>query len=114
MITKRKLLVADDQNKQLVKNFFEGLGAFGSTNHFYGLIAGLDLQPDVLVFMTDGGSPALSPHQLDRVRKMAGSRTDIHCIQFGSGPLQERDNFMKKLAKQNRGTFRYINVHNWR
>ena len=114
MITKRKLLVANDQNKRLVKNFFEGLGAFGSTKHYYGLIAGLDLQPDVLVFMTDGGSPALSPHELKKVKQMAGKSTEIHCIQFGSGPLQERDNFMKKLAKQNRGSFRYINVHDWR
>ena len=114
MITSRKLLVANDQNKRLVKEFFEGLGAFGATNHFYGLIAGLDLKPDVLVFMTDGGSPALSPHQLKRVRQMAGKRTELHCIQFGSGPLQESNNFMKKLAKQNRGSFRYINVHNWR
>ncbi len=114
MITKRKLLIANDQNKQLVKNFFEGLGAFGSTEHFYGLIAGLDLGPDVLVLMTDGGSPALSPDQLKRVRKMAGGRTEIHCIQFGSGPLQDTDNFMKKLARQNGGSFRYINVYDWR
>lgn len=114
MITSRKLLVANDENKRMVKDFFEGLGAFGSTNHFYGLIAGLDLQPDVLVFMTDGGSPSLSPHQLKRVKKMAAGRTEVHCIQFGSGPLQERDNFMKKLAKQNGGSFRYINVYDWR
>jgi hypothetical protein len=114
MITKRKLLVANDQNKRLVKDFFEGLGAFGATNHFYGLIGGLDLQPDVLVFMTDGGSPALSPQQLKRVKQMAGNRTEIHCIQFGSGPLQESNNFMKKLARQNRGSFRYINVYDWR
>ncbi len=114
MITGRKLLVANDQNKRLVKNFFEGLGAFGSTNHFYGLIAGLDIQPDVLVFMTDGGSPALSPDQLNRVKKMARGRTDVHCIQFGSGPLQDTDNFMKKLARQNGGSFRYINVYDWR
>ena len=114
MITKRKLLVANDQNKRLVKDFFEGLGAFGATNHFYGLIGGLDLQPDVLVFMTDGGSPALSPDQLKRLKQMAGKRTKIHCIQFGSGPLQERDNFMKKLAKQSDGSFRYINVYDWR
>lgn len=114
MITSRKLLVANDQNKRLVKDFFEGLGAFGSTKHFYGLIAGLDLQPDVLVFMTDGGSPALSPYQLKRLKQMAGSRTEIHCIQFGSGPLQESDNFMKILARQNRGSFRYINVYDWR
>ena len=114
MITSRKLLVANDQNKQLVKEFFEGLGAFGATNHFYGLIGGLDLQPDVLVFMTDGGSPQLSPDQLKRVKNMAGSRTEIHCIQFGSGPLQDNNNFMKKLARQNRGSFRYINVYDLR
>ena len=114
MISARKLLVANDKNKRLVKEFFEGLGAFGATNHFYGLIGGLDLKPDVLVFMTDGGSPALSPDQLKRVKQMAGKHTEVHCIQFGSGPLQQSNNFMKKLAQQNRGSFRYINVYDWR
>ena len=114
MISRRKLLVANEHNKRQVKDFFEGLGAFGSTNHFYGLIAGLDLQPDVLVFMTDGGSPALSPYELKRVKKLAGRTTEIHCIQFGSGPLQDTNNFMKRVAKQTGGSFRYINVYDWR
>ena len=114
MISKRKLLVANEQNKGLVKDFFEGLGAFGATKHFYGLIAGLDFQPDVLVFMTDGGSPYLSTDQLKRLKNMAGRQTEIHCIQFGSGSLQQTDNFMKKLARQNGGSFRYINVRQWR
>ena len=114
MISKRKLLVANEENKGLVKDFFEGLGAFGSTKHFYGLAAGLDFQPDVLVFMTDGGSPNLSAGDLKKLKKRAGRRTEIHCIQFGSGSLQQTDNFMKELAKQNRGSFRYINVRQWR
>ena len=114
MISARKLLVANDQNKQRVTDFFEGLGAFGATNHFYGLIAGLDLRPDVLILMNDGGSPGLSPNQHKTVKKMAGKHTEIHCIQFGSGPLQQTDNFMRKLARENRGSFRYINVNQWR
>ncbi len=114
MITERKLLVANDQNKRKVIEFFEGLGAFGATNHQHGLLGGLYLKPDVLVFMTDGGSPALTPQQLKQIRSMAGKRTEIHCIQFGLGPLQDRTNFMKNLAQQNRGSFRYINVNDWR
>lgn len=114
MISERKLLVANDAHKQMVKEFFEGLGAFGATNHFSGLIGGLHFQPDVLVLMTDGGSPDLTPYQLKRLRVHAGRKTEIHCIQFGAGALVKTNSFMRKLAQQNRGTFRYIDVRQWR
>ena len=37
----------------------------------------------------------------------------IHCIQFGSGPQQETNNFMMEMARQNGGSYRYINVTQW-
>jgi len=67
-----------------------------------------------LMFMTDGGSPDLTPNEIKRVKKMAGGKTQIHCIEFGSGGYQQTTSFMKKIAGQNQGSFRYIDVNHWR
>ena len=114
VISERKMLPATEDNKQRVAPFFENVGAFGATNHFYGLLVGLGFKPDVLMFMTDGGSPDLTPDEIKEVKKMAGGKTQIHCIQFGSGSLQRTTSFMKKIAQQNKGSFRYIDVNKWR
>jgi hypothetical protein len=114
VISERRLLKATPANKQLVAPFFENVGAFGATNHFYGLLVGLNFKPDVLMFMTDGGSPSLTPAEIKRVQKLAGNKTQIHCIEFGSGSLQRTVSFLKTIARQNQGSFRYIDVNKWR
>lgn len=114
VISERKMLPATADNKQRVAPFFENVGAFGATNHFYGLLVGLGFKPDVLMFMTDGGSPDLTPDEIKRVKKMAGGKTQIHCIEFGSGGLQQTTSFMRKIARQNQGSYRYIDVNKWR
>lgn len=113
VISERRLLNATEENKRRVAPFFENVGAFGATNHFYGLLVGLNFKPDVLMFMTDGGSPDLTPAEIKQVKKLAGTRTQIHCIQFGSGSLQQTTSFLKKIARENQGSFRYIDVNKW-
>jgi len=66
------------------------------------------------MFMTDGGSPALTPAEIKKVKKMARGKTQIHCIEFGSGGLQRTTSFMKTIARENQGSFRYIDVNTWR
>lgn len=115
VISERRLLPATPENKQKVSAFFENVGAFGATNHFYGLLSGLDFQPDVLVLLTDGGSPDLTPSERSRLNRMARTaKAEVHCIQFGIGPLQQQTNFMKTLARENNGSYRYIDVNQWR
>jgi hypothetical protein len=111
-ISVRQMLPATDENKRRVKPFMENLVALGSTEHRYGLVAALAFKPDAIVFMTDGGYPGLNHGEIKEIRRMAGS-TQIHCIQFGSGPLQQSTNFMKQLAEQNDGSFSYIDVNHW-
>lgn len=112
-IERRQLLPATSTNKQLVPEFLGNLIAFGSTSHENGLIVALTFKPDVIVFMTDGGFPELNRGQLDLIRKMASGHTQIHCVQFGTGRLQNSDNFMTRLARENNGTFRYHDVAKW-
>lgn len=114
MIDRREMLRATEENKKLLPDFMNELISYGATNHENGLTAGLLLKPDVLVFMTDGGYPVLNGNQMRLVKQMSRRKTTIHTLQFGSGPLQENDNFMMELARQNAGTFRYINVNSWK
>lgn len=113
MIGERRMLSATEENKLRVPTFIRSLAAFGATRHENGLTAALAFQPDVVVFMTDGGLPSMNDGQVERMRKMAAGRSQIHCVQFGSGPNQERENFMMKLAEETEGSFRYIDVNQW-
>ena len=112
-LLKRDLLPATDSNKLAVPEFIDKLSAFGGTNHENGLIAALAFQPDVIVLLTDGGYPVLHDGKLEMIRRLAGGQAQIHCVQFGAGSLQNKQNFMSRLAAQNNGSFRYIDVNQW-
>ncbi len=112
-IARREMLRATDENKKLLPEFMSNLISYGATNHENGLVAALSFQPDVIVLLTDSGYPELDGGQLKVVHTLARGRVSINTIQFGSGPLQETENFMMRLASQNSGTYRYINVNDW-
>ena len=111
-IQKRTLLAATEENKNNVSDFIGNLAAFGGTEHEGALMVALGMDPDVVVLITDGGLPALNQGQLARIRRAADG-AQIHCLQFGSGPPQSRNSFMRLLAAQNKGSFRYIDVNQW-
>ena len=93
-----------------VHDFFNGLAAFGGTDHEMGIIAALRYKPDVIFFLTDGGDPHLNQAQISDLRKYCGGRTTIYSVQFGFGPLQEEQNFMTRLAKETGGRFHYVDM----
>lgn len=112
-LSSRKMLSATDEHQQQVPEFIANLAAFGSTDHNNGLVSALTFRPDVIVLMTDGRYPELNATELKQIRRMAEPKCQIHCIQFGLGPLQQSDNFMRRLAEQNDGSFRYVDVSQW-
>ena len=107
---RRKLLDATEENKHAIQRFFAELVASGATEHALALHAALGLKPDVIFLLTDGGDPELTNGQLREIRQHAAGRTAIHCLQFGFGPQQEAEPFLQRLATQNGGQFRYIDV----
>ena len=107
------LLLADADRVAKVDGWLRKLIAFGSTEHTNGLVSAIRLKPDVIFLLTDGGVPELDSVQLRRIRRYAGGKISIHSIQFGSGPLQENDNFLKQLSRQNSGSFRYVDMAKW-
>ena len=95
---------------ETISPFFDGLAAFGGTDHEMGLLAALRFKPDVIFLLTDGGDPGLNRAQIGDLTRHCGSRTTVHAIQFGFGPLQDETNFMLKIAEATGGNFHYVNM----
>ena len=99
---------------QTIPPFFNGLAAFGGTDHEMGLLAGLRFKPDVIFLLTDGGDPGLNRAQIGDLTRHCGSRTTVHAIQFGFGPLQDETNFMIKIAAATGGNFHYVDMREYK
>lgn len=112
VIDRRALLPATPENRSKVAEFVQQLAAFGGTEHESALIVALAFKPDIIVMLTDGGLPEMNDNQLATIRRIAGKRTQIHCLQFGIGPPPQ-ESFMQTLAEQNSGSYKYIDVSKW-
>jgi hypothetical protein len=108
--TAPRLTDATPETLSKIPAFFDRLGAFGGTGHEMAVRAALGMEPDVVFLLTDGGDPPLNEIQLKNIRKLAEGLATIHCIQFGFGPLDDEDNFMARLARQNGGSFTYVQM----
>lgn len=109
----RALLDANEENKGLVAGYIGDLAAFGATNHYHGLMAAASFRPDIVVLLTDGGSPELNSGELQDIMRVAPDKCQFHCLQFGAGALQQPSRFMTSLADQTGGSYRYIDVRTW-
>jgi hypothetical protein len=110
-LERRELLPATDANKALVPGFLGSKAAFGATGHELALMSALSLKPDVIFLLTDGGEPTLNDQEIRALAKLAVPRTSIHCIQFGTGPLQDSNNFLARLAAATGGEYGYVDVN---
>ncbi|HUG68689.1 MAG TPA: hypothetical protein VMM76_13120 [Pirellulaceae bacterium] len=110
-LERRELLPATEANKALVPGFLSTKAAFGATGHEGALMSALSLEPDVIFLLTDGGEPALKDQEIRAIAKFAVPRTSIHCIQFGTGPPRESNNFLARLAAATGGEYGYVDVN---
>lgn len=91
--------------------YIGGITAYGGTGHLDALEMALSMAPDVIFFLTDAAVPSLSRTQLGDVRARAqSSGTTIHTIEFGSQPSPSPTSFLKRLAAENGGQYRYLDV----
>lgn len=111
-LRERQMLAATPENKAAVAPFLGDLAAFGATRHENAIITALSFRPDVVVLLTDGGLPTLNQGQLRAIHRMANG-AQIHCVQFGMGPRRPGENFMTRLAADNAGSYRYVDVTGW-
>ncbi len=106
---KTSLYWASSINKTLARQDIGNVGTGGGTDHMLALQQALQLKPDVLFFLTDADSP-LNVGQLDKIKRSNKGRSRIHCIEFGQGPELNTSIFLKRLARQNGGTYHYRDV----
>jgi Ca-activated chloride channel family protein len=104
------LYAASDLNKSLAIREIDRAVCGEGTRHLPALLQAVDMQPDVMYFLTDGAEPALSAGELSQILK-AGSGTTIHAIQFSDGRRDSRErSWMERLTEQAGGQFLEIRV----
>ena len=105
-----QLYWATDVNRTLARQYISGIRADLGTDHMPALKKALRLGPEVIFLLTDADEPRLTARDLNELDKINQGRTRIHCVEFGRGPELRTDNYLKRLARQNRGTHRYVDV----
>lgn len=106
------LLQADDAMKRRAETFVRSVSAIGGTAHYDALRMALKLRPDVIFFLTDANIPQLDSRELAEMRsRCAENNTTIHAIEFGLEPQAPTTTFLKTLASENNGEYRYLNVN---
>lgn len=108
------MLEASPENQAHVNGFLSGLVAMGATEHERALLSALYLEPDVIYLLTDGGDPPLTDRQIRRIAQLARNRTTIHCVEFGWGPLQDGNSFLRRLAGATGGSYVYVDMNSVR
>ncbi|MBN73665.1 MAG: hypothetical protein CME32_30800 [Gimesia sp.] len=101
---------ASDINRTLARQFIQSVEPDGGTDHLPALKRALSFHPDVIFFLTDAKHPQLSSADLNEIRRLNAGKAKIHCIEFGEGFPVKEGNSLDKLARQNRGSYRYYNV----
>ena len=107
---KSHLFWATDINQTLARQFIAGIHADGGTDHMPALRKAMGLNPEHIFLLTDADQPQLSPADLDEIRRLNRGVSKIHCVEFGKGPDVPVQNFLKRLAQQNGGSYRYCDV----
>jgi len=105
-----RLMFGSDRDKEMAQDFVGRVLASGGTRHMEPLRLALNLAPDVIFFLTDADEPRLTDVELEQIRRWNKADAVINAIQFGSGPFDGENNFLVKLATQNRGQHVYIDV----
>ncbi|MCA9262922.1 MAG: hypothetical protein KDA60_03700 [Planctomycetales bacterium] len=99
----------DAATLELARRFVVGIDASGATQHMDALEMALRLNPDVVFFLTDADEPRMSAGQLAKISRMNRSAS-INAIEFGLGPQRDANNFLARLARQNRGSHVYVDI----
>lgn len=106
-----RLYFATEINRTLAKQQISGIQPDHGTQHLPAIKMALKLGPEVIYLLTDADEPELSSAERKEIDKLNQGRTRIHCIEFGKGSeLNGVDNFLKKLARENEGSYRYVDV----
>jgi hypothetical protein len=104
-----QMIFGNEQGKRVAEEFVRGVVPDGGTAHLEALKLALQMNPDVIFFLTDADEPRMTSSELAQVARW-NRGTTINAIEFGSGPATGRDNFLRRIAEQSGGQHRYVDV----
>ncbi len=106
-----RMFWGDEPSKMMADRFVKSIVADGNTRHMNALSMALKMHPDVIFFLTDANDPQLNEDELRSVRRLnTGGATVINAIQFGYGPYDGEENFLKRIARENGGQWAYQDI----
>lgn len=108
--SKPTLTNATEINKTLARQKIAGIQPGSGTDHLPAIELAMKMNPDVIFFLTDALEPPLYARDLEKIKLSNGGRIRIHSIEFGQGPEVNQGNFLRRLARENGGTYRYHDV----
>src|SRR6267142_2808611 len=100
---------ADDSGLREAESFVSNISASGGTDHVQALKLAMRLSPDVIFLLTDADEPQLSRKELEEVHQRNGGAI-INVIEFKSGPDPGKGASLRKLAEDNRGQYKYVDI----
>lgn len=105
-----KLYTATDINRTLARQMIASVQPDLGTSHMPAMKAALEIEPDVIFFLTDAEDPALSAKDLDQIRRANNDKARIHAVEFGKGAKLNSSSALERLAQQNGGAYQYRDV----
>ena len=106
-----RLLLGEESMLRRATSYVDAIKAFGGTEHYEALRMALQMGPDVVFFLTDARVPRLSAAQLANVKQLADRcGATIHAIEFGTESIASPDSFLRQLAADNHGEYRYLSI----
>lgn len=105
-----EMIPASDINRTLTRQQVAAVEPALGTQPLPALRMALEMNPDVIFFLTDAKESGLSPRELADVTRANGGKARIHAIEFGKGDRLGRASNLERLAEQNGGRYEYHNV----
>jgi hypothetical protein len=106
----KRIAFATDRNKKLAARFVGGITADGGTDRLPALRAAIQMNPDVIFFLTDADDP-MPPSELDELAQLnQRAGVVISTIEFGRGPAKQKRNFLTELARTTGGQYGYVDT----
>ncbi len=106
----KRIAFATDRNKKLAERFVGGITADGGTDRLPALRAAVQMNPDVIFFLTDADDP-MSASELGEIAELnRRAGVVISTIEFGRGPATKSKNFLTELARATGGQYGYVDT----
>ena len=109
MMQPPQMTFAGEQGLRHADSFLTGITASGATDHMQALKLALKMSPDVIFFLTDADEPQLSPNDLKEIQRRSNGAV-INAIELKSGPERGTEHALRRLAEQNRGQYKYVDI----